>query len=58
MMFLGYTRRKKMIGKCKAHVRKMDAILTDSQFDTRICIMSNVIVPKPEYAETWEGNAK
>ena len=58
MMFLGYTHRKKMIEKGTAHVRKMDAILTDSHLDTRICIMSNVIVPKLEYAEVWEGNEK
>ena len=39
----------------------MDAILTDSNIDTRIkrCILINVIVPKLEYAgEVWEGNAK
>ena len=51
----------KVIGKGKAHVGKMDAILTDSHLDTRIkrCILMNVIVPKLEYAgEVWEGNAK
>ena len=40
----------------------MDAILTtDSHLDTRIkrCILTNVIVPKLEYAgEVWEGKAK
>ena len=51
----------KVIGKGKAQVGKMDAILTDSHLDTRskICILINVIVPKLEYAgELWEGNAK
>ena len=51
----------KGIEKGKAHVGKMDAILTDSHLDTRIqrCILMNVIVPKLEYArEVWEGNAK
>ena len=50
-----------MIGKGKSHVGKMDAILTDPQLETRIkrCILTNVIVPKLEYAgEVWEGNAK
>ena len=49
-----------MIGRGKAHVGKMDAILTDSHLDTRIkrCILNNVIVPKLDYAEVWEGNAK
>ena len=40
---------------------KMDAIVADPHFDTRIktCILINVIVPKLEYAEkVWEGNAK
>ena len=38
----------------------MDAILTDSHLDTRtkICILMNVIVPKLEYGEVWEGNAE
>ena len=52
----------KVIGKGKAHVGKMDAILTDSHLDTinriRRCILMNVIVPKLEYAQVWEGNAK
>ena len=51
----------KVIGKGKAHVGKMVAILTDSHLDTRIkiCILTNVIVPKLEYAgEVLEGNAK
>ena len=51
----------KVIGKGKAQVGKMDAILTDSHLDTRSkrCILINVIVPKLEYAgELWEGNAK
>ena len=49
-----------MIGKGKTHVGKMDAILTDSHLGTRIriCILMNVIVPKLEYAEVWEGSAK
>ena len=50
-----------MIGKGKAHVGKMDAILTDSHLDTRIkrCVLMNVIGPKLEYSgEVWEGNAK
>ena len=40
---------------------KMDAILTDPHLDTRIkiCILTNVIVPKLKYAKkVWEGNAK
>ena len=38
----------------------MDRILTYLHFDTRIkiCILMNVIVPKPEYAEVFEENAK
>ena len=51
----------KVVGQGKAHVGKMDEILTDSHLDTRIkrCIMINVIVRKLEYAgEVWEGNAK
>ena len=39
----------------------MDEILTDPHLDTRIkiCILTNVIVPKLKYAgEAWEGNAK
>ena len=38
----------------------MDVILRESQLDTRIkiCILRNVIVPKLEYVEVWEGNAK
>ena len=49
-----------MLGKSKAHVGKMDAILTDSHLDTMIkrCILINGIVPKLEYAEVWEGSAK
>ena len=35
----------------------MDVILRDSQLDTMIKMMK-VIVPKLEYAEVWEGNAK
>ena len=49
------------IGKGKAHVGKMDAILTDSHLDTRIerCILMNAIVPTLEYAgEVLERNAK
>ena len=42
----------KVIGKGKAHVGKMDAILTDSRLDTRIkrCILMDLMVPKLEYA--------
>ena len=39
----------------------MDAILTDSHLNTwiKICFLTNVIVPKLEYAgEVREGNAK
>ena len=39
----------------------MDAILTDPHIDNsiKICILTNVIVPKLEYAgEVWEGNVK
>ena len=48
-----------MIGKGKAHVGKMDAILTYLHLDTRIkrCIRTNVIVPKLGYAgEVREEN--
>ena len=50
----------KVLGMGKAQVGKMDAILTDPHLDTRIkiCILMNVIVPKLEYAEVWERNAK
>ena len=50
----------KVIGTGKAHVGKMDVILADSHLDTRITIyiMIDVIVPKLEYAEVWEGSAK
>ena len=50
----------KAVGKGKAHAGKMDAMLTDSHLDTRIkrCIVINAVVPKQEYAEVWEGNAK
>ena len=43
----------KVIGNGKAHVGKMDAILTDSHLVTRIkvCILMNVIIPKLEYTE-------
>ena len=42
----------KVIGKGKAHIGKMDAILTDWHLDTRIrrCILMNVAVPKIENA--------
>ena len=38
----------------------MDATLTGSHLDTRIkiCILTVVIVPKLEYAEVWQENAK
>ena len=51
----------KVVGKGKAHVGKMDAILTGSHIDTRVKvrILMDVIEPKLEYAgEVWEGNAK
>ena len=51
----------KVIGKGQSQVGTMDAILTDPHLDTRIkiYILTNVIVPKLEYAgEMWEGNAK
>ena len=50
-MLLGCTHRK-VIGKGKAHVRKMDAILTDSHLDTKIkkWILMNAVVPKLQYA--------
>ena len=50
----------KVIEKGKAQIGKMDVILRESQLDTRIkrCILRNVIVPKLEYAEVWEGNTK
>ena len=51
----------KVTGKGKAHVGKVDAILSDSHLDTinriKTCILINV-VPKLECAEVWEGNAK
>ena len=49
-----------MIGKDKSHVGMMDAILTDAHLDTRIeiCTLINVIDPKLEYGEVWEGNVK
>ena len=39
---------------------KVDVILRGSQLDTRIkiCILKKVIVPKLEYAEVLEVNAK
>ena len=49
----------KVVGKGRAHVGKMDAILTDSHLDTRIkrCILMNVVAPKLAYAgEVREGN--
>ena len=53
---------KKVLGKVKVRVAKMNAIPTDSHLliDNRIkrCIMAKVIVPKLEYGEVWEGNAK
>ena len=38
----------KVIGKGRAHVGKMDAIITDSHLDTRVkkCILIDVIVSK------------
>ena len=38
----------KEIRKGKAHVGKMDAILTDSHLDSRVkvCILMNVVGPK------------
>ena len=39
----------------------MDVILRDSHLDTRIkiCILTNVIVPKLDYAgDVWGGNVK
>ena len=35
----------------------MDEILTDSHFDTAVGLF-NVIVPKVDCAEVWEGNTK
>ena len=49
------------MGGGKAHVGKMDAILTDSRLDTRIKrrIRLNVIAPKLEYAgELWEREVR
>ena len=50
----------KVIEKGKAQIGKMDVILRESQLDTRIkrCVLRNVIVPKLEYVEVWEGNTK
>ena len=41
----------KVIGKGKAHIDKMGAILTDSHLDTRIekCTLMNGTIPKLEY---------
>ena len=48
----------KVVGKGETRVGNMNAILTDSHLDTRIYrYVMNVIVPKQEYAEVWEGNA-
>ena len=64
-LLLGCTHIEKAVGKAKkAHVGKMDAILTDSHLGTSIMterrsILMDVIVPKLEYArEIREGNAK
>ena len=40
------------VGKRKAHVCNMDAILTNPHLETKIkiCIMINLMVPKLEYA--------
>ena len=47
------------MGKGKAHVHKMGAILTDSHLDTRIIRRILMIAPKLEYAgKVMEGNAK
>ena len=48
------------MGKSKAHVGKMDEILTDSHLDIQItrCILMNLIVPTLKYAQVWERNAK
>ena len=57
---MGCAHIAKVIGRGKAHVGKMVAILTDSHLDTRIkkYILTNVIIPKLEYeGEAWEGNA-
>ena len=45
------------MGKGKAHVGKMDAILTDSLLGTGIkrCILMNVVVPPLEYAGGFMG---
>ena len=51
----------KVLGTGKSQVGKMDAILRDPHFDTRIeiCILMNEIVPKSKYAgKLWERNAK
>ena len=51
----------KVIGKSEAHVGKMDAILTDSNLDTRVkrCILMNVILCQSQICrEVCEGNAK
>lgn len=54
-----------VIGKGKAHVSKVDAILTDSHLQSslliglKVCPTMNAIVSKLEYAGgVWEGNAK
>ena len=54
------THMAKVVERVNTHVGQMDVILTDSHLDTRIkrCILTNVKVPKPEYAgEVWEVNA-
>ena len=49
------------MGKGKADVGKMDAILTEitpKTLDLNRCILTKVIMPKIEYVEVWEGSAK
>ena len=51
----------KVLLKGKSQVEKIDAVQADSHLDTRItiCILTNAIVPRREYAgEIWEVGAE
>ena len=49
-----------MLTNGKSQVEKIDAVQADSHLDTwiTICILTNVIVPRREYAgDMWEADA-
>ena len=59
--FFWDTNIPKVMGKGKAHLGKVDAILTNSHLDTKInmCILMKGMVQKLEHAgEIWEGDSK